>query len=525
MIMKFPFLFLMLLIFNVSYSQNLTEKQIIDQFDNIEIAYAEATNLDVIKKLTEQSKKLNFNRGTLRGLVVLQRCALMRNDYILSGKYSEESELLATKIQDFYVLSLIHMYRGKVNIILDKYPEAEAELNKALSYGEKIDNIADKHIQLCRVYATFSGMYEGLDNSKGWFETTEKSLNFIKSTPTNHLTEYQRSRYYYLYIFELMNMGSYYIYGLKQPDFELAEPYFKKMLTFQKLTPKYFKICELDVYYALSSFYLKKGDYKECIKYSEKMIELEKTNKSPRNRLFAYNNLKEIYGAMNNKEEENKYLKLYTRLNDSINTVEKRAIVEQSRVQINKSVNNNEQSKKSFLLVGIIIILTIAAGAWFLVKQKNKEHHKKYEDLIARISHEKPQAIARNNETKTSSVIITDETVKALLQKLEKFESSKKYLRKDVSLTWMANNLGTNTKYLSEVIKNCRNHNFTSYINELRINYIIKMLYENPVYREYKITYLAEECGYVTPRVFVNAFKQHTGFTPSYFVEQLKDSV
>ncbi|UHO40750.1 helix-turn-helix transcriptional regulator [Chryseobacterium capnotolerans] len=88
----------------------------------------------------------------------------------------------------------------------------------------------------------------------------------------------------------------------------------------------------------------------------------------------------------------------------------------------------------------------------------------------------------------------------------------------------MANHLNTNPKYLSEVIKGYRNHNFTSYINELRINYIIRKLYENPIYREYKITYLAEECGYTTPRVFVNAFKKETGFTPSYFVEQLKAS-
>ncbi|KFF11272.1 transcriptional regulator [Chryseobacterium soli] len=89
----------------------------------------------------------------------------------------------------------------------------------------------------------------------------------------------------------------------------------------------------------------------------------------------------------------------------------------------------------------------------------------------------------------------------------------------------MANSLATNPKYLSEIIKTYKNHNFTSYINELRINYIIKNLYENPIYREYKIASLAEECGYGTPRVFVNAFKQQTGFTPSYFVEQLKTVV
>lgn len=522
--MKSSFLFLMLLIFNFCHSQNPTEEQIIDQFDKIEIADAEAKNLDVIKNLTEQSKKLNFTAGTLRGLVLLQRCTLMQNDYILSGKYSEESELLATKVKDYYVLSLVHMYRGKINIILDKYPEAKAELNKALSYGKKIENDADRHIQLCRTYATFAGMYEGLNNSKGWFESTEKSLNFIKTTPIGDLTEYQKSRYYYLYIFELMNMGSYYIYGLKQPDFKLAEPYFKKMLTFEKLTPKYFKICEIDIYDSLSDFYFKKEDFLKAIEYSQKILDAEKSNKNPRYRLFAYINLKDIYGSMKNKEEENTYLKLYTQLNDSINFVEKKTIIQQSRDQISKSDISNERSRKSFLLVVIIIVLIIAGGAWFLINQKNKTHHRRYEDLMARMVSDKTKEGIRTIEAK-SSVVITDETAKILLLKLEKFETSEKYLRKDLSLTWLANNLNTNTKYLSEVIKIYREHNFTGYINELRIHYIIKKLYENPIYREYKITYLAEECGYVTPRVFVNAFKQQTGFTPSYFVEQLKVSV
>lgn len=164
-------------------------------------------------------------------------------------------------------------------------------------------------------------------------------------------------------------------------------------------------------------------------------------------------------------------------------------------------------------------------------RRNHKIIHKKYEELIAKIQYEnenskvKPEA-EKNNESNgaKSSITITDETLKMLLFKLEKFETSKKYLRQDLSLTWMANSLSTNTKYLSEVIKNNKNHNFTSYINELRINYIIRMLYENPVYREYKIASLAEECGYATPRVFVNAFKQQTGVTPSYFVEQLKVS-
>jgi len=117
---------------------------------------------------------------------------------------------------------------------------------------------------------------------------------------------------------------------------------------------------------------------------------------------------------------------------------------------------------------------------------------------------------------------ITDETSTAILKKLMRFESSDKYLRKDINLTWLANHLNTNTKYISEVIKIHRNKNFNNYINGLRIEYIIQKLSENPVYREYKITYLAEECGYASPQVFVIAFKKESGVTPSNFIEQLK---
>ncbi|NHQ71954.1 helix-turn-helix domain-containing protein, partial [Elizabethkingia miricola] len=51
--------------------------------------------------------------------------------------------------------------------------------------------------------------------------------------------------------------------------------------------------------------------------------------------------------------------------------------------------------------------------------------------------------------------------------------------------------------------------------------YIIDKLYNNPLYREYKISYLAEECGYSSHQVFITAFRKETGMTPSYFIKQL----
>ncbi|WP_426277873.1 helix-turn-helix domain-containing protein [Chryseobacterium sp. S-02] len=118
---------------------------------------------------------------------------------------------------------------------------------------------------------------------------------------------------------------------------------------------------------------------------------------------------------------------------------------------------------------------------------------------------------------------ISTETYNSILKKISKFEKSEKFLRKDINLTWLSNHLNTNTKYLSEVIKNHTGKNFNGYINGLRIGYIINKLTEMPVYRDYKISYLAEESGYASPQVFAIAFKRETGMTPSHFIEQLKN--
>lgn len=281
----------------------------------------------------------------------------------------------------------------------------------------------------------------------------------------------------------------------------------------------------------LSWLYLEKKEYQKTIQYANWARDLEKQFPNPTNRVESFEFLASAYTEMGDSKNAKIYMDKYTILKDSIRITEKNNTDYSSNILLQDS--KKTQEKTSSIKITVISVLALLALLFvtFYWRKKNKIAHKKYEDLIARInyekqlSHEEPAQETSNKVSKANtSVAITDETAKTLLLKLKKFESSEKYLRKDLSLTWMANHLNTNTKYLSEVIKVYREHTFTNYINELRINYIVKKLYENPIYREYKITYLAEECGYTTPKVFVNAFKKQTGFTPSYFVEQLKAS-
>jgi len=530
--------------YTVSYSQTNQEiqKNIINSYDRIEIDDQEIASIDKVKKLSDQSGKIGFSQGILRGLTMLQKIALMQGDYILSGKYSDSAEVLAKKLNDYNALSAIYLYRGKIHIILDKSKEAKINLKNALQYAEKIDNEADLHIQLCRIYANLAGMSEGTGDNKDWRNYTVKSLNAIETTPTRYLTEYQKSKYYYLYIFELMNMGNYYGYAINPPKPDLAEPYFKKIMMFEKSAPEYFKILDLEAYESLSRFYLVKGDYNKAIDYAQKLLVIEKFKSNHRERLMAYRNIKDAYRFLKDDAQENKYLRLYTKLNDSITFAEKKAIVDQSRVEIKKAGVKNEQSKKTFLFIGGIIVSFFALGAWLFVRRNNKIMRKNYEQMIIKLKNEAIlQSIETNesidelnvdNEVEAGTIeeselsanrnLISTETEIRLLKKLSFFENSGRFLRKDLTIGMLSGQLNTNSKYLSEIINKNKSQNFSNYINSLRINYIIHKLYNEPKYREYKISYLAEECGFASPQVFVLAFKKINGVTPSYFIDSLK---
>ena len=127
-----------------------------------------------------------------------------------------------------------------------------------------------------------------------------------------------------------------------------------------------------------------------------------------------------------------------------------------------------------------------------------------------------------DTEKLEKSPIVPEEIEQLLLQKLNKFETGKKFTNPDMSIALLASQFDTNTKYLSEVINRQKGKNFNSYINELRINYIIEKLKTDAVYFNYKVSYLAEESGFSSHSSFATVFKSVTGISPTKFMEFLQ---
>lgn len=89
----------------------------------------------------------------------------------------------------------------------------------------------------------------------------------------------------------------------------------------------------------------------------------------------------------------------------------------------------------------------------------------------------------------------------------------KKYLDKNYSAQDLANEIGTNSRYISAVV-NVRFHmNFTSFVNSYRINDAKSILVDKR-YQDLNIEEVSDMVGFSNRQSFYAAFYRFTGITP-----------
>ncbi|MBW7675229.1 helix-turn-helix domain-containing protein [Chryseobacterium chendengshani] len=124
---------------------------------------------------------------------------------------------------------------------------------------------------------------------------------------------------------------------------------------------------------------------------------------------------------------------------------------------------------------------------------------------------EKPKTTVPNN-------ILLD-----LKTQLELFETNKDFLHKNITIDGLAKKIGTNRDYLSKSVNELKGKNFSQYLNELRIHYIVEELKNNEKLRKYTISAIAEDVGFNNSESFSNAFKKITGTLPSIYIKLLQE--
>ena len=106
---------------------------------------------------------------------------------------------------------------------------------------------------------------------------------------------------------------------------------------------------------------------------------------------------------------------------------------------------------------------------------------------------------------------------------LAKIVMEKKYKDKDYSAKLLAEDLNTNTRYISAVVNTRFHQNFTSFVNSYRINDAMTMLADKRCV-ELNMGEIAEMVGFANRQSFYAAFYKFQGMTPrayrmKYFLE------
>lgn len=193
-------------------------------------------------------------------------------------------------------------------------------------------------------------------------------------------------------------------------------------------------------------------------------------------------------------------------------------IVEEENETLKKENDKSELRKDAILIISALILL-ILLSVFIVYRKQTKRKERRFLALINEL--ESKSIESKQKEIPLRQNGIKDEKAEKIIRALHELEKTKFYLSKDCNLYATAKLLKTNTTYLSKALNKFTKQPFNQYLNELRINYALLQLKEDPLFRSYTIRAVASEVGYKSHTTFIKVFKEKTGVTPSYYIKKL----
>lgn len=295
-----------------------------------------------------------------------------------------------------------------------------------------------------------------------------------------------------------------------------------------KFLPNYSGLVLSDSYYMLGKIAQYQNNYPLSILYFEKIDSIPQIFNEP------FPELKEVYNELfknasryNDVEKQLYYVDRFIAI-DSVLDLNYKHV--NNKMRTDYDIPNFKKEKqvlikkldikrKQLIISAVLALIVFLAFAFYSRKKqimlKSRLEKLLETDVIAISEIELP---VPKHETPG----ISEHIVKDILGKLEGFEKDKGYLMKDITLNSLAKLFSTNSTYLSGIVNQVKQTNFSSYLKDLRITNAINCIKKDNLYLKYSINGLADEFGFTTAESFSKAFREKTGIKPSYFLSELR---
>lgn len=491
-------LLVMLVAPSLSFSQESDDSEVVLQKANEVLYFDPAQAIKIGEHLKHSSK--SSKESLLTNL-------LLAKAYLIIGNYSQaiasiESALKASK-EDNTINSRIDAYllAAEIYMQLNLFDIAKKNVAEANKIAENNSNLEKK----VTAYNLF------INNQR---IDRPSQIKFAKSIlPQNEID--------YAFITKgtpSQSIANTYL-ALEKTDSALI--YFRKSIKNleENHLGTYWKMLALLDY---SSYLLDQKDYGSAQKIFQELLVDAKTFNNAKLLYRIYSNLSVCSQALGNQSEFQSFRLKANQAEIDFETqtsIGTNAAFEFMQKEAEETIIKEQKKQQTnYILLGSFLLLL--ALSWLFMRWLYQSRINHASDIISylKLIHKPDDKIVIVEKTPVKILSIPKETEDLLLIKLDKFEAGKKYLSNDISLAQMAALFETNTKYLSEVINKYKGKNVNLYINELRINYIVEKLKSDPKYLNYKVSYLAEECGFSSHSSFSAVFKNITGITPNVFI-------
>lgn len=529
-------LHLLFLLFSAAiFAQNPDAlKRIEKEFDQAN-EYAHSGNpekaIPILNKIKKECESINYKQGITRVGHTLAIIYFNSSDYKKVISLDEEYLKIGEAIKDYEKLSHIHRLKGCAYSELGLLNKGTEEYDQALHYARKINPGNNKHHAISVIYGNrASHLIKSSAPQDSIFASIGKSI--AEAEKINEADKSFVGKKYSLIAYSYIILANEH---LKSGNKQKAAHYYLKALEIHKAQPVPL-VEQVVLLSELGYFYNDQKEYDKAVQYAESGIALEKTASFPQLRRDLFETLSKAYLELHKTEDSKKYLSLFTALNDSISNIDKRAV----DTALNSTISSQEKKyldstgKQTLIYIFSSIALIVCGILFFLYYKKQKQNQiKKIEAVLEQLKAKQSTSqdvfaaepkVAKTEDKEEDTMLMSAEAEEKLLEKLHAFEAKQLYLERKVSLPYVAAEIESNTKYLSYIIKKHKGKDFNKYINDLRINYIVQKINDEPKYRQYKINFLAEETGFSSHSKFASIFKSTVGVSPSEFIKYFEEN-
>jgi len=502
-------------------------------------------------------KKQDFNNVVLLN-VELSRAYLFQDNMKKAEKLVNEAVLMASSTDQDSLKAISYLHRGnfyfqKQDFILAIH---DYDACDSLAPNKRLKNIVTANY--ARIKENIGDFVDAIHirkkllnqiNKKNDTKHYMRNLGFIINDYTELIIEYNETTikyldsidYYYHVFMSVPHKKDYFddlVFLTKIGVLQRVNPNpsKKNLFVFDSIKRIFWRnnnhFADRVVYFYIADYYNKTEQNKKSLHYLQ-LIDSINLN-STRPRIYPFNKEKLYVKVLKALHKDKEALVKMDKLTNKLKERERKRDIISEELKFsydNKEINHKIHDLDNRIKNNKAILIILGLGTSFLLIllvyfiYNKRKLNAKYKQVIAEFEEHKntPRQIIEPNKIETvSKELSLDKTVVDLiLQKLHQFENKQVFLQPEVNLNYLAQFAGTNRTYVSKVLKTIFNLDFRTYLNNLRIEYVIDRLQKDAQFRKFSIATISEEIGYGTPETFSKVFKTYAKMYPSQFIKQL----